>query len=119
MSDSVTGGNVISTTLHFNKVWVGPSLWKMLLEHRFKTQHQLTLSSPGVVTGTLKIRIIPDTADNTLADSVDTGRTLEVVGDNSAMAVFPAVLRGIELEELVAFTPGDILTLVLSSTGDN
>ena len=115
MTDSVTDGAVASTVLFLNKVWQSATVRRLVDAHRFMTQHQLTITSPNVITGTFQVRIIPDTADAVLMESVNTGLELAVNG-RSAMLLFSGVLRGIELVETEAFGDDTTMTIVLSST---
>ena len=116
MADYVTDGNVASTTLFPNRVWDSATMYRLVDKHRFMTQHQLTLTSPENITGKLSVRIIPDTGDLKLTQSVDSGLFLDLNNQNSAVLLFSAVLRGIELIEVTSFGPKKTMTIVLSST---
>lgn len=116
MVDRVTDGNVASTTLFPNRVWDSATMYRFVDKHRFMTQHQLTLTSPGPITGKLSVRIIPDTADLKLTQSVDSGLFLTLDNSNSAILLFSSVLRGIELIEVESFGLKKTMTIVLSST---
>jgi hypothetical protein len=116
MADFVTDEFVASTTLFSNRVWDSATMYRFVDRHRFMTQHQLTLTSPIAITGKLAVRIIPDTADMKLTQSVDSGLFLTLDNDNSAVLLFSAVLRGIELIEVESFGPKKTMTIVLSST---
>jgi hypothetical protein len=116
MADQVTDGNVASTTLFPNRVWDSATMYRFVDSHRFMTQHQVTLTSPEPITGKLSVRIIPDTADLKLTQSVDSGLFLELNDCNSAVLLFSSVLRGIELIEVGSFGLKKTMTIVLSST---
>jgi hypothetical protein len=116
MADFVTDGNVASTTLFPNRVWDSATMYRFVDSHRFMTQHQLTLTSPVNITGKLSVRIIPDTGDMKLTQSVDSGLFLELNDQNSAVLLFSSVLRGIELVEVETFGLKKTMTIVLSST---
>ena len=116
MVDHVTDGNVASTTLFPNRVWDSATMYRFVDAHRFMTQHQLTITSPIPITGTLAVRIIPDTADLKLTESVDIGLSLDLNNEKSGVILFSAVLRGIELVEETSFGDKKTMTIVLSST---
>jgi hypothetical protein len=116
MSDNVTDGYVSSTTLFPNRVWDSATMYRFVDAHRHMTQHQITLTSPIPITGKLAVRIIPDTADLKLTQSVDSGLFLELDNNDSAVLLFSAVLRGIELIEVESFGLKKTMTIVLSST---
>lgn len=116
MADFVTDTFVASTTLFPNRVWDSATMYRFVDAHRFMTQHQLTITSPIPITGALSVRIIPDTADLKLKESVDIGLSLELNNQKSAVVLFSAVLRGIELVEQTSFGPKKTMTIVLSST---
>ena len=85
------------------------------IEHRNAGNHQLTLSCSGVLAaGTYRVRIIPN--DDTVVEaSIDTGEVLDMTGANSAIANFSGVIKGIHLDESVALSGGETISLVLSS----
>jgi hypothetical protein len=116
MADYVTDEFVASTTLFPNRVWDSATMYRFVDKHRFMTQHQITLTAPTQITGKLAVRIIPDSGDLKLTQSVDTGLFLELDNENSAVLLFSAVLRGIELIEVDSFGPKKTMTIVLSST---
>lgn len=116
MADHVTDGNVASTTLFPNRVWDSATMYRFVDAHRYMTQHQITLTAPEPITGQLSVRIIPDTADLKLTQSVDIGMFLTLDNAKSAVLLFSAVLRGIELVEVDSFGLKKTMTIVLSST---
>ena len=116
MADFVTDGNVASTVLFPNRTWDSASTYRLVGNHRFMTQHQLTLTSPENITGKLSVRIIPDTGDLKMIESVDSGLFLELDNCNSAVLLFSAVLLGVELIEVENFGLKKTMTIVLSST---
>ena len=109
-------GYVASTTLKVDSEWVGPNLWKILEEHRFMTQHQLTLTSTSAISGVLQVRILPDSGRWVVEESVYIDKDLVIDNEFSAMVLFTGVLKGIELYEATPLTGGAIVTIVLSST---
>ena len=116
MTDIVTDGYVASTTLFPNRVWDSATMYRFVDDHRFMTQHQITITSPQLLTGAVEVRIIPDTGDLKLTESVSTGLKLVLEEANSAILLFSAVLRGIELVEVTPFGDKKTMTIVLSST---
>jgi len=114
--DFLTDGNVSTTVLFLNQVWHSATMRRLTDGHRHMTQHQLTITSPVPVSGSVNARIIPDTIGSVILDSVDIGQVLTLDNNKSAIATFSGVLRGIELVELESFGPDAILTIVLSST---
>lgn len=108
-------GYIASTTLKVDSEWVGPRLWKILTDHRFMTQHQLTLTSTTPISGVLQVRILPDTGRWVVEESVYTDKDLVLDNEYSAVLLFSGVLKGIELYESTALTAGAIVTIVLSS----
>jgi len=84
-------------------------------DHKNSVNHQLTLSCSGVLAaGSYSVRIIPDD-DSTLESSVDVGEDLDMVGQNSAIAIFSGVLKGIHIKPTVPLSGGETISLVLSS----
>jgi len=116
MTEISSDDYVVSTTMMVDTEWTGPRLWKIMPEHRFMTQHQLTLTATAAITGTLQVRILPDTGKWVVEESVYIDKDLVLVNEYSAILVFSGVLKGIELYESVALTAGAVVTIVLSST---
>ena len=89
---------------------------KYILNHRQLVDHQISLSSSGVLAaGSYAIRIIPD-VDETLETSVDIDVPLDVTGNNSAYAQFEAIMRGVVMDVATPLTAGQNISMVLSSS---
>jgi len=105
----------VSTLLFTGKASDFGAFSRVLLAHRNLVNHQITISSSGVLAaGVYALRIVPE-EDDTLESSVDTGEILDIAGNDSAIAIFSGVLRGIHLEVLTPLSGGETISVVLSS----
>ena len=117
MVDFTTDGVVYTTTLFNNRNSnFGTRYYRLVDAHRGFTQHQFTITCPNAISGEYKVNIIPDTASFNIIDAVDIGESIVMTNETSAMILFSAVLRGIELIKVVGFDLGEVVTGVLSST---
>lgn len=116
MVDFIKDGGVISTVLFLNQIWESASMRRLIDDHRFMTQHQLTITSPNSLTGSFSIHIIPDTMDAVILDAVDIGLTLNLENQYSGILIFSGIFRGIVLKKESGLDEKSNLTIVLSST---
>ena len=116
MTEVSTDGYVVSSTLLLEELWDRASLWKTLDDHRFMTQHQLSIAATTPISGSLQVKLLQDTGQFVVQPSVDTTLSMTFASVNSGLLVFTGILRGLELIEITPLSAGAILTIVLSST---
>lgn len=87
---------------------------KALPSHRGFHHHQIMVFSDGPSAGAWGVRYVPD-ADDIEEKLADSGETLTLGGADSAMVIFPAALKTVVLQEVIAGTSGRLLTFIISS----
>lgn len=105
----------ISTTL-FEDMGSGfGNLSRLAANNRNMVYHQLSIYASGPLNGEYRLRFVPDEEDQ-LEATVDSGKTINFNGRNSAFVQFGGVIRGIHLEPITQNAPGETVTAVLSSS---
>ena len=90
------------------------SVAKALPRHRGFHHHQVMVFADGPSAGEWNVRYVPD-ADSVEQKLADSGETLTLGGADSAMVIFPAALKTVVLQEVIAGTSGRLLTFIITS----
>jgi hypothetical protein len=108
--------NYITTNLFAGKASDFGAFSVKTPSHENMQYHQIVMVASGGITGAYKVRFAVFEGENQLEYTANTGKLLAFTGGKSSIAQFEGSIRGIHLEVSTAFSSGETVSCVLSSS---